>query len=498
MLFVAFIVSRIIHATSVCAETHSVDLSQYWDSHRPLANPDKGWYHHYYDNRITSYLANRDEEITQITGMDHLYLRLAWSYLEPREGEFHWEVIDSVIQHWTEKGLGIAFRISCKESSTENAYQRFATPQWVMQAGARGGFYESGKLASPQSGAWEPDFGDPIFLEKLDRFLEAFASRYDGKPWVRYIDIGSIGDWGEGHLGRGSRTHPTLDTRKAHIDLHLKHFKHSQLTVTDDYVYDLRSEKQIATLHEYILKNGISYRDDSILVESLKWRPQTFSVSRPDFFNDVFPHKPTVLETGHMRYILRNKYWTGEDGTGLVEKAGMEGPEFLLGAIRTLHATYIGYHGHARHWWGREGNIAISNRLLNHCGYWYFPKTASFPSQAHLGQTCTVQVSWINKGVAPAYKPYQMHFLLEGEYGVHRTIIDANNQRWMPESTRPEAWQEEYRIDLPKELPPGRYKLSTKLHAPESDRTVELAVRNDVVNKAGYIELGAINLVTPE
>ena len=50
--------------------------------------------------------------------MDHLYIRLAWAYLEPKEGQFDWAVIDRIIEKWTAHGLGIAFRISCKETST--------------------------------------------------------------------------------------------------------------------------------------------------------------------------------------------------------------------------------------------------------------------------------------------------------------------------------------------------------------------------------------------
>ena len=35
------------------------------------------------------------------------------------------------------------------------------------------------------------DFDDPVFLEKLDHFLAAAAARYDGKPELAFIDIGT-------------------------------------------------------------------------------------------------------------------------------------------------------------------------------------------------------------------------------------------------------------------------------------------------------------------
>ena len=46
-----------------------------------------------------------------------------------------------------------------------------------------------GKETGPDR-PWEPVFDDPVFLEKLEAFLKAFARRYDGQPWLRYLDIG--------------------------------------------------------------------------------------------------------------------------------------------------------------------------------------------------------------------------------------------------------------------------------------------------------------------
>ncbi len=71
-----------------------VDLTPNWDRETVLSNPDKGWYHHYYDNGLEKYLLTSDSDLEAIPGMDHLYMRLAWSFLEPKEGEFDWSVID--------------------------------------------------------------------------------------------------------------------------------------------------------------------------------------------------------------------------------------------------------------------------------------------------------------------------------------------------------------------------------------------------------------------
>ena len=220
----------------IACMNHSVfcremDMKTHWNDQIALENPHKGWYHHYPDNHINKYIIREDSHLLDFPGMDHVYIRLSWAYLEPEEGQFNWDIIDDIINKWTEKGLKISFRISCKETSTDRIEQQFATPKWVMEAGAKGNYYRQGEKVGPD-GPWEPVFDDPVFLEKLENFLRAFAARYDGKPWLRYVDIGSIGDWGEGHTWAGSKIDYTMDQKKIHIDLYLQIFSENP---TDDH-----------------------------------------------------------------------------------------------------------------------------------------------------------------------------------------------------------------------------------------------------------------------
>jgi len=80
------------------AYSQKIDLSAKWDTVRPLANPEKGWYHHMLDNGIGKYLLKDESELKAFPGMDHLYLRLAWAYLEPEEGKFNWSYIDNIVE----------------------------------------------------------------------------------------------------------------------------------------------------------------------------------------------------------------------------------------------------------------------------------------------------------------------------------------------------------------------------------------------------------------
>ncbi|MHC4213798.1 MAG: beta-galactosidase [Planctomycetota bacterium] len=113
-------------------------------------------------------------------------LLIPWAYLEPAEGRFDWSVLDIPAQRWIDQGKQIALRITCSES-----WMRYATPEWVHKAGAKGYNFTFRRGIKPKGSLWEPDFKDPVFLAKLDNFLAAMAKRYDGSPDVAFIDIGS-------------------------------------------------------------------------------------------------------------------------------------------------------------------------------------------------------------------------------------------------------------------------------------------------------------------
>jgi len=485
----------VVLAAVACAEEERVtlDLRPHWDAAFPLANPHKGWYHHYFDNTVEKYLLKDDQELTAFPGMDHLYLRLAWSYLEPREGEFTWSLIDEQIDKWTKLGLGVSFRISCKETGTNRIEQQFATPRWVRDAGAKGSHYSKGQTMGADA-PWEPVYDDPVFLQKLDAFLAAFAARYDGKPWLRYLDIGSFGDWGEGHTFFGSRRKYGYDALAQHVNLHVKHFRKTPLVVSDDYVTSLDNPQDRRRLHELIVTNNISYRDDSILVDwYLTTCSKTFTVRSPELFADVWKSRPTVFELEHYGTVKKMGNWVARPGSSLATFGeGKSGADYFRGALEQLRATYIGYHGFAREW--LNDNPALTGELLNRCGYWYFPHALEMPAILVPGQTHLLSVTWENRGVACAYHPYTLMIKLEGPSSF-QCEQPSGNLRWMPGSASP--CKEQYALAVPSTLPPGSYALKLKLCAREAGRDVRLPLTSTLQESDGYYKIGTVRVLQP-
>jgi hypothetical protein len=95
----------------------------------------------------------------------------------------------------------------------------------VRKAGTKGYFYRYRTGIDPQGTNWEPDFDDPVFLQKLEHFLAAAGARYDGSPDLAFIDVGTLGAWGEGHTVPSTRRPYSSATALRQIDLYHKYFR---------------------------------------------------------------------------------------------------------------------------------------------------------------------------------------------------------------------------------------------------------------------------------
>jgi len=439
-----------------------IDLRNLWDPVKVCANPDKGWYHHYYDNGTRNYLTQSDAVLDSFPGMDHLYLRLSWAHFEPQEGQFDWHWIDDVVNHWFPKGYKISLRISCKE--TEETY---ATPKWVVDAGAKG---------TIAMNMWCPYYDDPVFMAKLTAFHKAVAARYDGKPWLSYVDLGAIGTWGEGHEYPAGNQ-PSVATVKKIIDMYAATYKKTLVVSLDDMAGYSRPQVDEEAIAQYSESKGFSWRDDTPLVVGVP-TPCPDGIMHPYLFEDVYKRLPTVLEAdqGSSNQVGA---WLGQDGS-------RRGADLLLCAMRTMHATYIGVLANKATWLKENPNL--TRQIANECGYWFFPRSITIPENLTAKSTGTLKIVWENHGVAPAYHPYVL------EIRIGNTFVDtlktSDCRTWPSKGSK----EESYTITLPSGLSAGTYPVSVRLTDPRSGRNVELALKNNVRDAQRFYKLANVNI----
>jgi hypothetical protein len=436
-------------------------------------NPGMGWVFHHYDNSIRNYGVDLEpwDTVDEFPGVGVIYLRLAWSYLEPEEGKFNWSYLDIPTQRWVAKGKQIALRLTCSESGAG-----VGTPDWVRKAGAKVYYYDQSRKITERGPRWEPDFDDPIFLEKLDRFLAAVAARYDGDRNLAFVDVGTFGVWGEGHTLATTLLPYNARTVRTHIDLHTKHFKRTLLVFNDDTVFQGRGVRTLTYAHD----QGLTLRDDSVLVRG----------GEEAYFSHVFagqfwPRLPVVLESEHYAGSVRRGNWG--DGSA------------YLRAVEDTHASYVSVHGRPRDF--LKGTLAsgLVERISLRMGYRLQLVEASFPETATAGGKLTIAYRWKNGGVAPCLPGGFTTFTLKGtKAGIAGVFVDEGfNVRTLPvgppgrvDDVGREAT---FALPLASILKPGTYELFVSVGSQIGTPAIELPLADG----DGYrrYRLGTIKIV---
>jgi len=143
-----FLIIIVMPGISSPAQESNQQTAEPVDHGRALINPQMGWTMHFYSNIISNYGSKLkpSDTLDDFPGLSCAYLRVPWSFLEPEEGKFNFSLLDTPAQRWIDKGKQIALRISSTES-----WMRWATPEWVHAAGAKGYNFTVGKGVETRS-----------------------------------------------------------------------------------------------------------------------------------------------------------------------------------------------------------------------------------------------------------------------------------------------------------------------------------------------------------
>lgn len=427
------------------------------DNGKALINPNMGWIMYFYSNVISNYGSKLvpSDTVDDFPGLSTVFFRIPWSFIEIEEGKFQWELLDTPAQRWIDKGKKVAFLISASES-----WMCYATPEWVKKAGAKG--YSWGNNNS----LWEPDFNDAIFIQKVDNFVAAMANRYDDNPNVAFVDVGHFGLWGEGHTLLSSKVDYSLETMEKHIAIYCKHFKHTQLYISDDFAGHDKPGKRFPIM-DYAFSKGVSMYDASIMVH-----PPPKSWYHSEMAQLFWPTMPVILEHEHYGGSVTKKAWS---------------KDLLLKSIEDYHASYMSIH-----WWPREfleANRDIIDKINLRIGYRIQLRTITWTEEIKLGESFKITALWANAGVAPCYPGgFPCITLKDEKGGIVSVLVDesfdmqdlevaepdkAPTQEWNPRFTIAPAFNDTVDVFFRK-VRPGKYDLYVSVGKRDGTPVIEL------------------------
>jgi hypothetical protein len=271
----------------------------------------------------------------------------------------------------------------------------------------------------------------------------------------------------EGHTFMSSQQ-DSFDIKKTHIDLHLKHFKKTQLCISDDYAgHNIAGASFPIT--DYALSRGVTLRDDSILVQ-----PPPNSWYHAELAQAFWPKFPVILEHEHYGGSKARGAWDGA---------------LLLKAVEDYHASFMSIHWSPRDF--LQENRETINRINQRLGYRLQPLEVSWPKTCEhwLGASqCRdsrkgfeVKWTWANKGVAPCYcGGFPCLTLKDAEGGIVSVLtdesLDMRDLKVGPPGKAPvTTWVSAFAIGLvAPAIKPGSYDLFISVGTRDGTPTIAL------------------------
>lgn len=196
-----------------CMIFEKIDRYSVLTADKPVVNPLKGW-------------APWSTEGNGSYPYSMAFVLMKWSEIEPQEGVYEFDKLEEkyCMDELRQQGVRFIIRIVCDYPGNET---HMDIPQWLYDK-----TYGDGQWYDISYGkGYSPNYSNPEFIEAHQKLLEAAGSRYGEDPYVAYIELGSLGHWGEWHVKQDSEImcFPGQLITDCYVRHYLNHFEASRL-----------------------------------------------------------------------------------------------------------------------------------------------------------------------------------------------------------------------------------------------------------------------------
>jgi len=404
----------------------------------------------------------RTDEAKQPYRLAHA--NLYWSELEPEEGRYDWQSIEAKYQFdlWRSRNVNLVIRVILDYPRDE---KHMDIPDWLYEAiDGQGTWYNN-----DYGQGFSPDYNHPALIKKHEQLIKALADRYNDDPLIAFVQLGSLGHWGEWHTRDDEPdliAFPKRAVADQYAEPYVRHFTDKQLLMRRPHAIALDAKmglfndafgKRESTIDGFLdwYTNGYT-----------NWLTQEQEPAMPDFWT----YAPVGGEFAHeTRYIQDNAI----DDTIMQAKL--------------THVTWMGPNAPYEEPLGGELQANI-DRFLNTIGYRFVIANETHEEQVAPGGTLHVRATVVNRGAAPFYYQWPFELSLADDTGTIRHSVRSSEdiRAWLPGSR-------EVSIDIPvpESLTPGEYTLQAAILDPTSGQPgIEFAIEGRRAD--GRFKLGSV------
>lgn len=370
---------------------------------KPVSNPLKGWVH----------WSTETEEGRAFT---LVFFLVSFRELEAVEGTIDFAALEEKknLPYWREKGCRFVLRIVCDYPDEKGGLD---IPDWLYEETKQTGDWYDNDYGK----GYSPDYEDPVFIEAHRSLLKRVGEHYNADPALAWIELGSLGHWGEWHVDdeAGIAPFPKQDVTNRYAAHYISAFPDKKLLLRRPYA--------IGAAHGFGLYND-AFGEKISHEEWLGWIDEGYTAyetgetlgGMPDFWK-VAPSGGEFATSNTVPYYFD------------------EGYEEVVRLVADGHTTFIGPNSPADLYpedVSGEVNAAI-DELSGALGY-CFSLTNCVVRQPFSDEPLELEIRLGNIGNAPIYENWKLEVTLEDIAGAeaYRKRFDASIDTWMPGSIR--------------------------------------------------------------
>ena len=174
------------------------------------------------------------------------YVELRWREVEPQEGVYAWDALDAQygFRDLRARGIHLVVRFVCDVPGQES---HMDIPDWLYAQTGDGSWY-----STDYGKGYSPDYSNATFRAAHRRVLAALGEHFGNDSFVTYVELGSLGHWGEWHVksGEGLPSMPDEAVRDRYAALYREAFPQAALL--------MRRPFRFAAEHELGLYNDMA------------------------------------------------------------------------------------------------------------------------------------------------------------------------------------------------------------------------------------------------
>ena len=348
-----------------------------------------------------------------------VFANITWSDFEPEKGVYDFESLEKKINldYWESKNIRLILRVVLDYPGKKKHKD---IPEWLYEEIDKEGIWYEHEWGS----GFSPNYDNKRLIYFHEKMIKALANRYNQDPAIAFIELGSLGHWGEWHTLQQDGIYipfPKLPVAETYVDHYTEYL--------DGKLLLMRRPHQIAIKNNIGLYNDMFGRYDHTIEEFLDWVDNGYEFWLTDERNPPMKAAWKTAPIGGEFAPTKNwgDYFSEESFKGTMEQ------------LKLTHVSWLGPSSPAYYPVEGELNEHI-HQFLGKIGYHFRLRQSIHPKEVESKKDFELTLEWENTGVAPFYFPWPLEISLADEKGdiVYSQISAVDIRKWLPGKSKME------------------------------------------------------------